>query len=280
MSLRSQLLGRSVLGGAVLAAASIAFTGSTAPARTIRFQTGFEPNEYTTGSLIGQNGWARYDADAPLPVVDVQNTVVHPSLGGTQAVKFQTTGAGIDPYADFTDIYTGSTGISAATLALEPLVTIQFDMMRGTLDNGELPTAAWGVDIYDADDSALTATVAAYDDGLGPAVSGSDASGTFVYLGDGSARGTWDTYTVSLNFLTRTYTVALNGTQLAGELDFGVDADAGIGNVDFLALTRGTDAAYFDNLVITTSAVPEPATTGLVLAAAGVVLTGRRRRAI
>jgi hypothetical protein len=275
MSLRSKLLG-----GAVLAAASIAFTGSAASARTVHFQTGFEPADYSTGSLIGQNGWARYDADAPLPLVDVQDSVVHPLTGGTQAVKCQTTGAGTDPYADFTDVYTGATGITAATLALEPLVTIQFDMMRGTLDNGDLPTAAWGIDIYDADDSALTATVVAYDDGFGPAVSGSDATGSFVYLADASARGTWDTYTISLNFLSRTYTVALNGTQVGGELDFGASADNGIGDVDFLALTRGTDAAYFDNLNITISAVPEPSIAGLAAITAATSFIRRAGRAV
>lgn len=272
MSLRSHLLG-----GAVLAAASITFTGSTSSARTIQYQTGFEPADYATGSLIGQNGWTRYDADAPLPTVDVQGSIVRSLTGGTQAVKFQTTGAGADPYADFTDIYTGATGISAATLAAEPLVTIQFDMMRGTLDNGVLPTAAWGIDVYDADDSALAATIVAYDDLLGPAVGGSDAAGSFVFLGDGSARGNWDTYTISLNYLTRKYAVALNGVQLGAELDFGATADNGIGDVDFLALTRGTDAAYFDNLIITTSPVPEPAMAGtMVLAIAGAVSVRRR----
>jgi hypothetical protein len=75
-------------------------------------------------------------------------------------------------------------------------------MMRGPITGSQSPTALWGIDIYDSGASNIAASIGAYDDDLGPAIAATDAGGNFVFLGDGSARGTWDTYSVNINYLT------------------------------------------------------------------------------
>jgi hypothetical protein len=257
------------------AAAVLLLAASAADAATVRYQTGFEPSEYTLGNLIGQHGWDQADGAPPLMNALVENSVVRPVTGGQQAVQYKANGPAINPNADFTDIWTPLSGVGSAQLAIEPIVTIQWDMMRGTLATGQAGTALWGIDVYDGGAANITATIGAYDDSLGPAVAGTDAGGNFVFLGDGSPRGTWDSYTVTMNYVTRQYTVALNGNTLGSPQSFFVGANSAIGDVDFLALTRGTDSAYFDNLSITTSPIPEPATIALL---PGVIALVRRRR--
>lgn len=261
-----------------LSIAIIALVGATSitSAATVRYQTGFEASEsYTLGNLIGQHGWDQADGAPPLMNAIVQNSVVRPVTGGAQAVQFKANGPSIDPFADFTDIWTPLSGVGSAQIAAEPIVTIQWDMMRGTLATGQSGTALWGIDVYDGGEANITATIGAYDDNIGPAVAGTNSVGSFEFLGNGSPRGTWDTYTVTMNYVSRTYTVALNGTTLGSPLPFFAGANNAIGDVDFLALTRGTDSAYFDNLSITTSVVPEPAAVGLLVGV--VALTSRRR---
>jgi len=257
---------------ALVASASISF-GST-----IVYQTGFESPDYNLGNLIGQNNWSQYDADLPFANVTVQSDVVRPITGGSQAVRFQSTGPSSNEFTDFTDVWSTDSGVSSALIANEPIVRIQWDMMRGLVGAGETPTASWGIDIYDTNANALAATISVYDDGIGPAVAGTDDFGAPVFLGDASDRGTWDTYLVELNYQTRLYSVFLNGTQLGDAQAIAAAADNGIGDVDFLAWTRGTDSAYFDNLSISTSAVPEPATLS-ALAMSGLLLGRRVRRA-
>ncbi|CAN5650512.1 hypothetical protein BH09PLA1_BH09PLA1_13590 [soil metagenome] len=259
-------------------AAAFVATASVSSAATIVFQTGFEAPDYSIGNLIGQNNWSQYDADVPNANVTVQSGVVRPITGGSQAVRFQATGAGIDPYYDFTDVLSTDSAVPASLIAAEPIVRIQWDMMRAPLGGGESPTGSWGIDIYDTNANNLTATISVYDDMIGPGVSGTDDSLSQVYLGDGSARGTWDTYMVEMNYLTRTYTVLLNGMQIGDAQAINAAADNGIGDVDFLSWTRGTDSAYFDNFSITTNSVPEP---GMISAFAigGMMLRRRARRA-
>jgi hypothetical protein len=285
MSLRNSIASRpAVTSSALAAVASFSLAASLAPsavlaAPTVRYQTGFEISDgYTVGSLTGQNNWSQFDGDVPSPDAFVQNSTVRALSGGSQAVMIQANGAASDPNADFTDVFSTDTGVSASALAAEPLVTVQFDMMRGTLGNGQFPTSAWGIDIYDSTDSAIAATIVAYDDQVGPAVAGTDDTGNFAFLGDGSARGTWDTYRIEMDYLAHMYTVWMDGVQLGDALPLNASADGGIGDVDFLALSRGTDAAYFDNLSITTQAIPEPASTLSIASLCGFSLTARRRR--
>ena len=259
-------------------AVALVASGSVSLADTVIFQTGFESPNYSIGNLIGQNNWTQFDADVPSANVTVQSGVVRPVTGGLQAVRFQSMGPSGDPFTDFTDVWTSDSAIDAAHLVNEPIVRIQWDMMRGALAPGETPTAAWGVDIYDTNAFNLVATISAYDDEIGPAVSGTDDNLEQVFLADGSARGTWDTYLVEMDYTTRTYTVSLNGLQIGPALTINAAADNGIGDVDFLSWTRGTDSAYFDNFSITTHAVPEPATLGIA-GITGLLLARRTRRA-
>jgi len=269
-------MGMKLFGGAVVVATAL-LSASAALASTLRYQSGFEPSEgFSIGNLIGQHGWEQ--ADGAPPAVDslVQNGVVRPVSGGLQAVQLRTNGPSVDPNANFTDVWTVASGVTPAQTALEPLVTIQWDMMRGPITGSQSPTALWGIDIYDSGASNIAASIGAYDDDLGPAIAATDAGGNFVFLGDGSARGTWDSYSVTINYLTRKYTVSLNGVQLGAAQSLYFGANNGINDVDFLALTRGKDSAYFDNLSVTTSAVPEPAAIGIV-ALAGIGLLRKRR---
>jgi len=262
---------------AAFALAMAVHASSAAAATTVRYQTGFEPGEgFTLGNLVGQHNWDQ--ADGALPNVDstVQNTLVRPTTGGLQAVQIHANGPADNPNADFTDVWTPATTVGAAAIAAEPLVTIKWDMQRGVLAGGQTETALWGIDIYDLGDATIAASIGAYDDSVGPAVAGTNSSGNFVFLGDGTPRGNWDTYTVTVNYLTRQYTVAMNGVTLGTPQSIFLGSNAGIGDVDFLALTRGTDSAYFDNFSITTSTVPEP-TAALGFSAVVIGLVRKRR---
>ena len=267
------MIRQSFLAAAVLATLGAA---SFSNATTIVYQTGFEAPDYNLGNLIGQNNWSQYDADLPYANVTVQNGVVRAGTGGSQAVKFQSMGASSDPYTDFTDVWSTDSAVSSAQIAAEPIVRIQWDMMRAALGAGETPTGAWGIDIYDTNANNLVATISTYDDLIGPGVSGTDSLGSQIYLGDRTSRGTWDTYMVQLDYNSRTYSVYLNGNQIGDFQSINAAADNGIGDVDFLSWTRGTDSAYFDNVLITTEAVPEPSSLSAI--ALGVLLVGRRRR--
>ena len=143
-------------------------------ASTIVYQTGFEAPQYNVGNLIGQNNWSQYDADLPFANVTVQSDVVRPGTGGSQAVKFQSTGASSNPYTDFTDVWSTDSAVPSSLIANEPIVRIQWDMMRGTLGANESPTSAWGIDIYDTNATNVAATISVYDDLIGPGVSGTD----------------------------------------------------------------------------------------------------------
>jgi hypothetical protein len=251
-------------------------SASASLGNTIVYQTGFESPGYTIGNLIGQNNWSQYDADLPFANVTVQSDVVRPITGGSQAVRFQSMGASSDEFTDFTDVWSTDSAVPSSLIAVEPIVRIQWDMMRGLVGGAETPTGSWGIDIYDTNANNLAATISVYDDGIGPAVSGTDDFGAQVFLGDGTARGSWDTYLVELNYETRLYSVFLNGVQVGSPQSIAAAADNGIGDVDFLAWTRGTDSAYFDNLSISTNAVPEPAMLS-VIAMTGLSLARRTR---
>jgi hypothetical protein len=259
-----------------MAATAVLLGAVSTASATLRYQTGFEPSEgYATGNLIGQQAWEQQDGAPPNVDSLVQNSIVRPTVGGLQAVQLKANGPAGNPNADFTDVWTLSSGVTPAQIVAEPLVTIQWDMMRGTLGTGQTETRLWGIDILDAGANHIAATIGAYDDDLGPAIAATNFAGSFVFLGDGSPRGTWDTYTVTINYLTRQYTVALNGTVLGQPQVLVTTANNGISDIDFLALTRGTDSGYFDNLSVTTSPIPEPA--ALALMPAALALLGRRR---
>jgi hypothetical protein len=260
----------------IAAASLIASTALTTSAATIVYQTGFEAPEYQLGSLIGQNNWSQFDAAAPFANLTVQNSVVRAGSGGGQAVHFQAMGPSADPFTDFTDVWSSDTAISASQIANEPIVRIQWDMMRGLLSAGQAATGSWGIDIYDTNANNLVANVSVYDDLIGPGIAATDDTGTPVYLGDGTLRGTWDSYAVEIDYTTRSYSVFLNGTLIGNPQSIATLADNGIGDVDFVSWTRGTDSAYFDNLIVTTNAVPEPASVS-VIGLTGLLLARRRR---
>jgi hypothetical protein len=273
---------KSTIRNAVLTSAvAVLASASLASANTIIYQTGFESPDYSLGNLIGQNNWQQFDADLPFANVTVQDSIVRPITGGSQAVKFQPMGPSADPYTDFTDVWSSDSAVSSAHIANEPIVRIQWDMMREALSTGSGAAAttgggAWGIDVYDTNANNLALTISVYDDMIGPGISGTDESLAQVFLDEASARGTWDTYAVEIDYTSRTYTVFINGNLVGSPLALNAAADNGIGDVDFLSWTRGTDSAYFDNLLITTNAVPEPASLSLV-AAAGMLLARRRR---
>ena len=275
-------MNQSIIRNAVLTSAvAILASASISSANTIIYQTGFEAPGYTVGNLIGQNNWQQFDADLPFANVTVQDGVVRPITGGLQAVKFQAMGPSADPYADFTNVWSSDSAVSSAHIANEPIVWIQWDMMREALSSGSGASAttsggSWGIDVYDTNANNLALTISVYDDMIGPGISGTDDSLAQVFLSEASERGTWDTYAIEIDYTSRSYTVFINGNLVGSPLTLNAAADNGIGDVDFLSWTRGTDSAYFDNLLITTNAVPEPASLGLI-GSTGMLLARRRR---
>ena len=238
----------------------LVITASAADAATL-YATGFETPTFTTGPVAGQDGWSEYPGSS---ASFVENTFAQT---GTQAVSvIPALATGQDgPYKSVNTA--ASIVIQSASIYLFSSST-QSAWQFAAVGSG-LSGFAGGIDI-DAD-------------GTIHAISGGFATiGTF-------ARNTWNTVSLDLDYATQTYSIILNGTTLANNVDFcgsnsgctGANVSAySDGFFDSFGATNVNDEGILDNYSVSTpAATPLPAALPLFATGlGGLGLLGWRRK--
>jgi hypothetical protein len=243
----------------------------------IVYQTGFESPTFSTGDLVGQDGWDRADTDGP-PAPNVPITVQTGTVaGGTQAVQILNN-AGISDESTFAfHTFSPFNPVTAGT----PLITVAWDMR---VNSGGTTTHDWGLQVYDQNvNMVASGGMGLAGNGQTTAVveTGTSTSQDFIDLtpvGSGPSLNAFHSYLLTLDYALGVYALDIDGVR-KGYAPFITGNDGTLGEVDFFENRRATDTAFFDNLVVTagTGTVPEPASLGLI-GVAGAFLLGRRRR--
>lgn len=242
----------------ILAALAVSGVATLANAAVLFDSQGFEAPFYTTGNLVGQNGWL-LDNTPPGPFT-VQNTFAQ---SGTQAVR--ATGGGGTNWT-FPDLsYTPAPG---------EIVVIHADLARTVS-----ATASFGflIDVYSPTGRIARAGLGANAGQIVPLVTTLNATGVpanFLVNNDVYQPSQWVSFDISLNFAAQTFDVAVNGVTALTSLPF-VGAGTSLADADFQVSTAAgaTDVGYLDNYSVQT--VPTPGALAL-LGLGG--LAARRRR--
>ena len=281
-------------------AAVVLFAAATSQAAVL-LDTSFEATEtppYALGNLDGQNGWDTFFVNnnpASFNVVDVN------ALTGTQAVR--ATGAAVtDPVSGTTTTSAGfafntGTALSSLTAAsAEPIVTVTASVLRPTPAAGDTNvSSSYGLQLYDGNVDLLAGLFLFNNVGaagtvgtpgtLVPAFQATAPDGTVgLFLADGAVSfGSYQELQIVLDYTTDTFNLFVNGTPTVDDTGAVADipfitASNTFGDANLTFLGGSGDTGFFDDVSITTSAIPEPATAGL-LGVAGLALLARRRRA-
>ncbi|MEO0965234.1 MAG: PEP-CTERM sorting domain-containing protein [Planctomycetota bacterium] len=249
------------------------------------FETSGTPETYASGNLVGQNGWGSFAGQNSL-AVDNNRTITGGlsvrSLSGSQTAAREIS---VTPDLAGTDfIIAGTIGndtnddTGAANVAITT-GTGGFDLLRLRRDGGNEQFQAFAANSSGVDTAGDTL---AADDAVSAGVP------NFAYEYEITLRYNPGTNDDQARVLVReiggtTWTAisAVAGATLDSEdfADLGYDADSGTlyvalqaNNPDFRSSVR------FDDLVVSTAVIPEPASLAL-LSAGGLCLLGRRRRA-
>lgn len=279
----------------VLTAVAVGLGLAAGPARAgvIVYATGFEPPVYSPGPLVGQDGWVLSPNAGTLsgPAAEVV-----PAGGGLTSAALRVAGAQlqpdfpVDPYY-YLGLYRRPVGYDAAANGT-PLVSIRVD---ARLDGPLSPQTGVPGDYEDGDVySANLAAVAGDGGALGEISLSADGhvygygyAGSYLFAAPVTL-GEFHQLGLDIDFANGTTTYLLDGAVLgvdsfAGEVSSTVLNRVALLNYGNLAVPvpdgfeRDQYTGYFDDLSITASAVPEPASVALLgLGAAG--LAGRRLR--
>ncbi len=238
----------------LIPSALLLLLGCMGPASAdIIYQTGFESPSYSLGTLAGQNNWG----NSSIPVVE--NTTV---LSGSQAVEFD---ASLLPSGQNVIAQPLSYNSVNNSQALVRIQEAFFLSATGT-------TSVWDVMVV-VGNNGFIGQLGVRNNNIGLGLANSGVGSVPVM------RGQWNSLELDLNFQTQIQSAFMNGIFI-GEGSFS-NPTTSLGFVEFgVNQSPGTDQAFFDNLSITSSAVPEPST--LVIGLLGVALAGgyglRRRR--
>lgn len=189
---------------------------------TTLYSTGFEPSTYTTGSLVGQNGWIGSN-------ISVQSAVVRT---GSQAVRLTSSpSSNAIAYSPFTyDVGTNPENIIRIGIDANLAVSSAPDFW--TVLSVVLVGSRIDINI-DHDGS-----VSVYD-----GVSGHITNSTLP-------QATWAHFDLILNFVNRTFAVYMNGNPIytGGTIGGSGGSMSYIGS--FYSQGDGNQSAYFDNLSV------------------------------
>ena len=242
----------------VILSASVVLGPALSPARAITiFSTGFEAPTYTTGPLDGQDGW--FQPIGAASAFTVQTVTVN---NGSRAVQ-------INPAGQATE------GI----FHLDAYDTSQAGNPPGVTYSGAFDLATTGT----ANEFRFTAYNGLFKP-LGAIVvlpggdidvdSGSGLTTTSASVGT----GVWHTFDLQFDFATDDISAFLDGNIIASGLPFLSTQTPIFGAVQFQADPggSGTQTMFVDDITVTASKVPEPATLSF-LALGMAALMGLRR---
>lgn len=228
------------MGRRCLLAGTLMLAIATGAGAQVLYQTGFENPPFTVGPIAGQDSWNVFGGSA---AVNIENSF---AKSGTQAVLIDTT-------------------------LLPNVPSNQTGPWRNVVDPSLGSIVSIDADVYLASSSSESSwQFAALYSNLGGFIAG------FNVLPDGTlqlitpwfpitapvvTRDTWMHYTLTLNFLTQTSDVYINGVRVAYALPFVKSATALGGFIfDTFGAQGGptvNDQGYLDNLLIQTTGCPD-----------------------
>ena len=234
-------------------------------ADTTLYSTSFESPTFSTGALAGQNGWNVYGTGT----TSVVNSFAY---SGSQSVFVNNNATQSGPYYALSS--TGPLIQESAEIAIFASTT-QSGWQLGATGPGLIGYLG-GIDI-----NAKTNAIRAITQGQ-PIIGVFPRATTF----DSTA---WHNVTLFFNLNTQTYSISLDGVTLDSNVPFcGTNSGGctgatvttyGDGIFDTFGATGANDSGYLDNYSVTlVNSAPEPASIGLLLMGAGLIITLRWRR--
>jgi MYXO-CTERM domain-containing protein len=265
---------------------------------------GFEPSAgYTANVPIGPYGttavagsWASTDLNQLITLPPAGFVQTATANGGTQAFKISGPGMRDDPtFSDQTFWFRGypTAGSAFTPGAATPIVRVTYDQRikdSGPVNTADIPLVGFYMEGFTA--TGQQQQVGFMMLNLNNGATAITAGGTTLSTTNGIyTRDAWHNIEVDFNFATQTYSATLDGLLL----NFG-----GVTNLPFRNTNGPTvsiaeygfqasfntfsgsnvNDAFFDNFLVTATAVPEPTSLALAgLAGLGVAWRWRRRRA-